>query len=431
MSGLATEQHRVLQKIKVSCKTCGVSESYYSNLSVEKFKAKHSGHEVTDGSERAAAAAAAAPPIAQSVHEETDGSEEAAPPVAHEEKAAPEEGRPLARGAGTSVAKVIVDLLDFPSLDSSIIRVRGFDADLEEVFTATLSPSETAKVNGMLAAGEYLDREASGLLYFWQPDVVEYVGDVKDKIGLMTESAPKTEATTAQPGPDPSENEEVIDQATVASAAEVLIDALGGEETGKSKDEDVSAPPSPPSGPSEYMEEAAPTLAAAESMQELPPEPKLAKVRVPSPRAQAHPKVKKAIQKASNVTVAPEREANGDDYLLVSKSWYIQGGNGNREDAVRVSKVLKAFRWKVEPIYTIGVILDDMLSIETSRGQISGTLIRRVETAGYRLTAVAIDQGKPVAWFKREGSATPSLQVDSIAAGLDDSDIELEPDVTG
>jgi hypothetical protein len=407
MSGLATEQHRVLQKIKVSCKTCGVSESYYSNLSVEKFKARHSGHEVTDGNERAA------------------------PPIAREEKPAPEEERPLARGAGTKVAKVMVDLLDFPSLDSSIIRVRGFDTDLEEVFTATLSPLESAKVSEILAAGEYLDREASGLLYFWEPDVVEYVGDVKDKIGLMAEVKAKTEAATAQPGPGPSESEEVIDQATVASAAEVLIDALGDDETGQARGVDVSAPLSPPSDPSEYLEEVAPSL-AAQSIQDLPPEPELTEeVRVRSPPAAESPEVKRSVVRASNVAVVPAGEANDDDYLLVSKSWYIQGGMGNKKDAVRISKVLKAFRWKVEPIYTIGVILDDMLSIETSRGQISGTLIKRVESAGYRLTAVAIDQGKPIAWFKREGSAMPSLHVDSADAGTEDSDVELEPDVTG
>jgi hypothetical protein len=337
----------------------------------------------------------------------------------------------LGRGAGTSVAKVIVDLLDFPSLDSSIIRVRGFDNELEEVFTATLSSSESAKVSKMLAAGEYLDREASGLSYFWEPDVVEYVGDVKDKIGLMAEAEAKTEATTtAQAGSDSSESEKVIDQATVASAAEVLIDALGGDETGQSMDENVSAPLSAPSDPTEYLEEVAPTL-PAQSMQELPPEPELTAVRARNPPAPADPEVKRAVARASNVAIAPAREADDDDYLLVSKSWYIQGGKSNKQDAVRISKVLKAFRWKVEPIYTIGVILDDMLSIETSRGQISGTLIKRVESAGYRLTAVAIDQGKPIAWFKREGSAMPSLHVESGAAGLDDSDIELEPDVTG
>jgi len=403
MSGVATEQRRVLQKIKVSCKTCGVTESFYSNLSVEKFKARHTGHDVTDVSERAA------------------------PASAREEKGSPEERKPLERETGMSVAKVIVDMLDFPSLESSILRVRGFDATLEEVFTATLSSSESAKVREMLATGEYFDRDASGLLYIWEPDVVEYVGDVKDKMALMAEA--QTEPT-GQPGPGPSESQEAIDQATVASASEVLIDTLSGEETGQTSDGNVSDSLYQAPDASENPEEAAPT-SPAQPAQELPPEPELTEVRVPSPPAPADRKVKRAVKGASKVAIASAGEAKEDDYLLVSKSWYIQGGKGNRKEAVRVSRVLKAFRWKVEPIYTIGVILDDMLSIETSRSQISGTLIKRIESAGYRLTAVAIDQGKPIAWFKREGSETHPLNADSVAAGLDDSVIELEADVTG
>jgi hypothetical protein len=421
MSDTVTEQHRVLQKIKVSCKTCGVSESFYSNLSVEKFKARHSGHDVVEGDEQAA------PPKVREEIPAPGGNEQAAPP-AREEIPAPKELKPLGRGAGTKVAKVIVDLLDFPSLDNSIVRVRGFDTDLEEVFTATLSSVDIAKIRGIFAAGEYLDSEASGLLYVWEPDVVEYVGDVKEKVGL-TGAVEPTEATTAQPGPDPSESEEVIDQATVASAAEVLIDALGGEEAGQTSEEIVSAPMSPLSDLSKELEEVVPSW-SPQSTRERPPEPELTEVRIPSPPAPSTPSdVKKTVERASIVASAPSAETNEDDYLLVSKSWYIQGGKGNRKEAVRVSKVLKAFRWKVEPIYTIGVILDDMLSIETSRAQISGTLIKRVEGAGYRLTAVAIDQGKPIAWFKKERSAMPSLHADSAAAGPDDS--ELEQDVTG
>ncbi len=92
--------------------------------------------------------------------------------------------------------------------------------------------------------------------------------------------------------------------------------------------------------------------------------------------------------------------------------------------------MLKAFRWNVEPVYTIGVMLDDMLSIETSRSQISGTLIKRIEAAGYRLTAVVMEKGKPVAWFRKEGSET-ALPNGEARAGSHDSEMELEPDVTG
>ena len=108
--------------------------------------------------------------------------------------------------------------------------------------------------------------------------------------------------------------------------------------------------------------------------------------------------------------VSPREEVDGD-YLLVSKSWYVQGGTQNRKEAVRISKVLKAFRWNVEPLYTVGVILDDILSIETSKTQISRTLIKRIEDAGYKLTAVSVGQCKPVAWFKKAVPETPRLRL--------------------
>jgi hypothetical protein len=127
------------------------------------------------------------------------------------------------------------------------------------------------------------------------------------------------------------------------------------------------------------------------------------------------------VQVKPKEVAVPKPEQKDDNPLLVSKSWYIQGGTGNREEAVRVSKVLREFRWRVEPVYTIGVILDDMLSIETSRNQISRTLVSRVEGTGYRLTAVTIEQGKPVAWFRRHEAGSQ---------GADESELDLEPDVS-
>jgi hypothetical protein len=398
----AVAERTALQRIKVACTTCGVSESFYSNLSVEKFKARHSGHDAAAGNEQVMS------------------------PKEREEEGTPEERKPSEGGASTNVAKMVVDLLSFPSLDSPIVRVRGFDANLDEAFTVALSLSESAKVREMLAGGEFFDRDASGQLYAWKPDVIEYMGEVKDKLELASET--QAEAGTAQPSPDASESEEAIDQATVASASEVLIDALSMEDAGSAGDGTVFESVSPPSGPSKELEDVAPT--SPRPVQERPPKPESTPVRIPSPRAATSPAAKRSIEKASNAADAPSEEANEDGCLLVSKSWYIQGGKGNRNEAVRISNVLKAFRWKVEPIYTIGVILDDMLSIETSRSQMSGTLIRRIEGAGYRLTAVAIDRGKPTAWFKKEGSEISHLRAGSTAASVDYSEIELETDLT-
>jgi hypothetical protein len=104
------------------------------------------------------------------------------------------------------------------------------------------------------------------------------------------------------------------------------------------------------------------------------------------------------------VAKTPSREGppEEDSYLLVSKSWYIEGGPKNMGEAVRISRLLRPFRWKVEPAYTIGVMLDDILSIETANGEIGGDMTKQIEGAGYKLSRVSVEKGNPVAWFKKE-----------------------------
>ncbi len=91
--------------------------------------------------------------------------------------------------------------------------------------------------------------------------------------------------------------------------------------------------------------------------------------------------------------------------LLLAKSSYIQEGEENRKEAIRISRVLRAFRWNIEPAYMIGVIFDGNVSIETSTGVISGTLVKRIEGLGYYLVAVNTSKERPIAWFKK-GAAT-------------------------
>lgn len=114
-----------------------------------------------------------------------------------------------------------------------------------------------------------------------------------------------------------------------------------------------------------------------------------------------------------------------EEVLLVSASWHAHGGEPGRREAVRISKVLKAFRWKVEPAYTIRAIVDDVLGVETTGNRISRTLISKVEGAGYLLTAVSIQEGTPVAWFKRSGQRGRST---APGAG-DELDADLEAGV--
>jgi len=116
----------------------------------------------------------------------------------------------------------------------------------------------------------------------------------------------------------------------------------------------------------------------------------------------------KPVEPRPNESSAAAATNKIEDTLLVSKSWYIQGGTTNKNEAIRISRVLKEFRWKVEPMYTIGVMLDDILSIESTKNQMNRKVIKGVEDAGYRLTAVTADQGKVVAWFKKkQPSNTP------------------------
>jgi len=96
-----------------------------------------------------------------------------------------------------------------------------------------------------------------------------------------------------------------------------------------------------------------------------------------------------------------------EEPLLLAKSSYIQEGEENRKEAVRISKILRAFRWNVEPAYMIGVIFDGNVSIETSTGVISGTLVKQIEDLGYYLVAVNVSKESPTAWFKK--TPLPSL----------------------
>jgi len=419
MSDMRAEEHRRIQKIPVECRTCGLSESFYSMLSVDHFKQRHTGHDVVSGNPRVNKFEAKR--SEDVVVSEND--EMAPPPTVAEVRPAPKEREPSVSATGIKVAKVLVDVLNFPSLGGPMVRVRGFDAALEEAFTATLLLEQGAKVKEMFESGKYLDSDATGLLYVWEPDVIEYVDDAKAKLEKLGEA--QTEAASAEPAPDSPESE-VVDETVVSSAAEVVIDAVGEVEPGQVVGEPLPEPPF-----------SAPTL-QEEFEVPAPPSPPQPAQEPPLPSQIVPPKAaeKTEVDTTSEGATSPLQEAKEDGYLLVSKSWYIQGGTGNRNEALRISKVLKAFRWKIEPVYTIGVILDDMLSIETSRGEISRTLISQIESMGYRLTAVVMEQGKPVAWFKRKGPQPAFVPAEAgadqaAAPGSDYSEIALEPDVTG
>lgn len=367
-----------LQKIQVTCRTCGVTESYYSNLSVDHFKLTHRGHDVTvvgDHPRQAAQpqrGAQARPPPPEPEPE----------PVAEfqvEPVAATRDEPRLDEEGATRLAKVVVDSVMFPALSNPVLRIRGFTPDLELAFVVTSSPGNPSKIRDVLARGEHVDHGPPEVRYVWDPAVIEFEEGTREKLGLPPERR-KTEPVVP---PEPED--------TVAKTNAMLFGP-------PRVDEAVPAIEEPPM-PAHADEEASP-----------PPAPEPAEATAPPPLEKT-PSAKRSKKKAQPVAEEPPRVPEAkDEYLLVSKSWYVQGGNQNRQEAVRVSKVLKEFRWKVEPVYTIGVMLDDLLSIETSKNEITRPLIERIEGAGYRLTAVVVEQGKPVAWFKRNQEDPPRVE---------------------
>ncbi len=95
-------------------------------------------------------------------------------------------------------------------------------------------------------------------------------------------------------------------------------------------------------------------------------------------------------------------EKDLNESLLLAMSSYIEEGDEKRSEALKVSRVLKEFRWNVEPPYVIGIMIDDNLSIETNVGVISRNVLNRIEQLGYAFVAINAPQGSPVAWFKKK-----------------------------
>ncbi len=137
------------------------------------------------------------------------------------------------------------------------------------------------------------------------------------------------------------------------------------------------------------------------------------------PEEVAQPPATEVVVEASTPPVVREQTpeaprnpptARKDEPLLLAKSSYIQEGEENRKEAIRISKVLRAFRWNIEPAYVIGVVFDGNVSIESNMGVISGTLVKKIESLGYYLVAVNVNKERPIAWFKK---GTPSLYTSS------------------
>src|ERR1700678_4355150 len=84
--------HLASHKFSIPCKTCGITETFSSELSVGYFRLKHAGHELVEASPRSA------PPVAPSGEQQAPSS---APSLAQEETEAqtPDPAPPSSRGA--------------------------------------------------------------------------------------------------------------------------------------------------------------------------------------------------------------------------------------------------------------------------------------------------------------------------------------------
>lgn len=378
--------YSALNKISVSCKTCEVSESFYSSMSVKRFRLEHVGHEVVEGG----------------IYTPTNGRQE----TEHAEK--------------VRLLKVLVELVMLPSYPTPVFTITGVKDNLKNAFVQVVSPSQRDQVRETLERGKYLDAGASDTVYVWEPKSISFSEDANLAMSFGPSRAFGPEATD----PSPSTDEPSPSDASSASGngQETQIALSGGEQTAvvvsqpapqeapvldaPSPPSDSAAPP-PPSQPSAQAETASPTPARQDAdVGAAIPVAETAALAMPSPERVEAPTPTtpegKEAEAMSNTEDQQDAKVEEDKYLLVSRSWYIEGGSKNMGEAVRISRILRPFRWTVEPAYTIGVMVDDILSVETANGEIGGDMTKEIEGAGYKLTRVSVVKGKPVAWFKKE-----------------------------
>jgi hypothetical protein len=96
---------------------------------------------------------------------------------------------------------------------------------------------------------------------------------------------------------------------------------------------------------------------------------------------------------------------------LLGKYSYVQTGPYYKEATQRVSDVLREYRWSIEPPYVIGVLFDDLLSVQSQNGKVAGDMIEKVEALGYHFVAVDAPNGVVTAWFKADGKAGKPVEV--------------------
>lgn len=374
-----------MNKIGISCKTCDVSESFYSTMSVNRFRLEHAGHEVIEGG----------------LYSSPNGRQD------------------TQQAEKVRLLKVLVELVMLPSYPSPVFTITGVKENLKNAFVQVVSPSQRDQVRETLEKGKYLDSGSNDTVYVWEPKSIAFSDDANlaMSFGPSSSLGPNADPHPADEAPSGSDT-----PSTSGDGHETRIALSGGEQTAVVVSEvapqetavlDTPAAPSdsasPPPSSEPPAQTEAPSLVPAQEGAD-------AAAAIPLPETLASPRPSPEPSEASTSATPEGKESDAlragegpqdakveeDKYLLVSRSWYIEGGSKNMGEAVRISRILRPFRWTVEPAYTIGVILDDILSVETANGEIGGDMTKQIEGAGYKLARVSVVKGKPVAWFKKE-----------------------------
>ncbi len=373
--------HLASHKFSITCKTCGITETFYSETSVGYFRLKHDGHELVEG-----ARSSPPPPVPP---QPVQVAPSKSPPMEVETRDAPKQvGAPAEENIPVvKLQKVLVDTRVSARDGFPVIRVRGMNG-IELLFVRLFKPEEAGKMREFLGSGRYEDRDADNAIYTWDTDVVSFQEEPGET--RVPVEPRKSEVQVREPVP-------AVD--SVFPSMEKLP-----AETAPAR---IQEPPRVPERPPLRTEKPSPPHIQEPPRMVEPSPPRIEKPK----RVEKQPAVEKQpVNAAPPVLQAPipaekAKKAKKDhETLLLAKSSYIQEGEESMSEALRISKILKAFRWNVEPVYTIGVIVDDNLSIETNKGEISGALVKQIEKAGYKLSAVTASSGKPTAWFKRKPS---------------------------
>ncbi len=374
-----------MSKTSIACKTCDVTESYYSSTSITRFKLEHVGHDVIEGTART-----------ELLDEKT------------------EEGK-------VKLLKVMVELVMLPAYPSPVFTITGVKEDLKSAFVQVVSPSQRDQVRETLEKGKYLDSSSSDTVYVWEPKAISFSADANLAMSFGPPASVGASPTEASPAAERPLQDDA--PSTSKDSFEIRLASSGGEQSALAIEEaapqaEAPAPialpgpsyfaaPSPPSDPLLQPEASSTAPAQDDAVAAVvSPSPEPEASAKPSPESgevsrPSGPEVKEVVT-ASSTEGPQQAKVEEDNYLLVSRSWYIEGGSKNMSEAVRISRILRPFRWTIEPAYTVGVMVDDILSVETANGEIGGDMTKQIEGAGYKFSRVSVEKGKPVAWFKKE-----------------------------